>query len=111
MSDRHCYSLPLFPNSDLPQFLNRPNLQELNTQTQESQHPHYIPASSKPHDLTDFAFSFGTVVVIGKELMELMIVNLLFAFVHNAFNDSLVGGEVFETVDGDSPVEIVELVG
>lgn len=40
-----------------------------------------------------------------------MSVNLLFALVHNAFNDSLVGGEVFETVDGDSPVEIVELVG
>ncbi|MBW4490310.1 MAG: hypothetical protein KME12_21230 [Trichocoleus desertorum ATA4-8-CV12] len=48
----------------------------------------------------------------GKELVELMMsVNLVLSFLHDAFNDPLVGAKVLQPVDSDSPLEVMKLVG
>ena len=44
--------------------------------------------------------------------MELMMsINLVLAFLHDAFDDSLVGAEVLETVNSDGPFKVMKLVG
>lgn len=67
--------------------------------------------SLNPDDITNFTFSFVTVVVLGQQLVELMMsINFVFPFLHNAFDDSLVGGEVLEPVDGDRPLKVMKLI-
>ena len=47
-----------------------------------------------------------------EKLVELMMsINLCFAFLHNAFNDSLIGAEVLQSINGDRPFEVMKLVG
>jgi hypothetical protein len=68
--------------------------------------------SLNPDDITNFPFSFVTVVVLGQQLVKLMMsINLVLAFLHNLFNDSLVGAEILQPVNGDGPLEVMKLVG
>jgi hypothetical protein len=53
----------------------------------------------KLDNLANLAFSFVTVVVAWEQLVKLVVsVDLRFVFLHNPFNDALVGGEVREPV-------------
>ena len=49
--------------------------------------------------------------MLGEELVELMMsVNLVLPFLHDAFDDALVGSEVLQPVDSDRPLEVMKLV-
>ena len=40
-----------------------------------------------------------------------MSIDLILPSIPNPFNDSLIGGEVFEPVDGDGALKVIKLLG